>query len=244
MERQGVKRDRLGMVHHPEQHTPAVVFREAVALLDHLGHSGSLDHHIGTRRTHDFEDLLVDVAGVGVDRMGGAKFLRQVQFVIVKIDGNNGVRPSQMRAEDDAGADSSRTDQNEGFADPDFGVFVDDPESRRQGVRHQAAHLVIRIFGDFGEAVLRDDPQVVERGDVARVCHLPIPVVLGTGVCLYPVRRAPLKHHPVVRLDRLHGGPDFKHRSTRLVSQEMRQPPVGALDPVNFPNLGSANAAD
>ena len=156
--------------------------------------------------------------------------------MLVEIHGDHRVRAGELGPEDGAQADPAAADDDDGFADFDSSIIVQDPKAGGQGVGEQAADLEIRIGRHRGHPVLREDGPPLKGGDRPGMTGLAVPAV-GCPPRFEAVSGAPVADDAVPGFDVADFGSDFADDGAGFVAEQVGQPPVGAFDAVDLAQL-------
>ena len=241
VERERVDTDALIARHDAEQHAPpAAQFGQVVSGLDDFRVSGAVDGDVG-QSTENFLHPLGGILARGVDLMRQAVFGSLRQFVVMQVDADDRLCPSEFGAKDCSKPDAPYPEDDDGFIGFDLGIVVDDTEAGCERVGEQAAQFEICFGRNFGQTVFGNDRVFLESGDGSRVHITSVPLIDRTAG-INPRPRTPMTDHTIPGRDVCHVRANFKHDSSRFMPKQMRKELVRAFDPIDLPDLRSANA--
>ena len=241
MEWERVDTDALIAGHDAEQHAaPTAQFGQIVSGFNHLRSSGAVDSDIG-QSTENFFHTIGGVFPTGVDLMRQTVFGRFGQFVIMKVDADDRICPSEFGAKYCSKPDAPYPEDDDGFTGFDLGIVVDDTEAGCERVGEQAAQFEICFGRNFGQTVFGNDRVFLESGDWSRVHITSVPLIDRTAG-INPRPRTPMADHPVSGCDMRHVRANFKNDSPSFMSEKMREELIRTLDPIDLTNLRPADA--
>lgn len=229
------------MGHHPEDHAATGWGGERKSLFDYGGQAGAIDHHIG-RAAEESLDGLAEIRGGGVDDVRGTVRAGLVKFMVMDVDGDDGIGAGEMSAEHGAETNTAAADDDEGFADAHLGIMSDDAETRGKRVGEQGAKFEIKIGWNRGEAVFGDDGELLKGGDVAGVDFGSVGAEVGTAAGLDAAARTPVNDDAIADLDVANFRADLANNAARLMSEQMGQIFIRTLRAGDFAELGTADA--
>ena len=240
VQRQRMDTHTLILWHNTKQHaTSAAKFGQIVGSFDDFRVSGAINCDVG-QAAENFLHALGGIFARGVDRVRQTVFGCFGQFVIMKIDADDRLRSSQLGSEHRTQPDAPYPKDDHRLARFDFGVVVDDTEAGGERVSEQATQLEIRVGRNFGQTVFGNNRILLECGDRTGIHLASVPLV-NRPAGVDPRPRTPMTDHTIPGRDVCHVRANFKHDSSRFMPKQMRKELVRAFDPIDLPDLRSAN---
>lgn len=241
MEGKRVEGNPLVVRHDAEQHAPAATKAgQLVGGFDRNGISCAVDCDIG-RTGENFPHAIGRVFLLCVDSMRESMAGRPVQFVVVEVDADDGIRSGEFRRENDAEPDAPNSENHHRLARPHGGIVLNDPEARGERVREQATKLESGVGRNFGEPVFGKDSDSLECRDGAGVHRLAVPIVKGTAR-LDARSGPPMANHAIAGRDMCHIPCDLQNDAAGFVAKKVREKFVRSFHAVDLAELGAADA--
>jgi outer membrane receptor protein involved in Fe transport len=159
-----------------------------------------------------------------------------------EVDGDDGIGGDHGGALDDIEADAADTDDDDGLADLDGGVVVNDTEGGGDGTAEEGGEGEVEIFRDDGDAIFGDNGVAVKGGDPAGVYGFAISRVFGR-IALESGAGAPMEDDVIAGGDGFDAIADGEDFAGAFVTEEVGEPAVFAFDAVDFADLAAADAA-
>ena len=166
------------------------------------------------------------------------------EFVVVEIDGDDGMSAGEMSPEDCTETDPPAADDDDGFPDAHLGIVRNHAEAGRKGIREEGTGFKIETRRDHGQPVLGNDAELLKGGDVPSVRLRPIGSQVRATAGFNPAAGTPVNDDPIAGFDMPNLRSDLTNNTTRLVAQQVREVSVGTLRPLDFADLGTANPGD
>ncbi len=243
MERKRVEREFPIMRHDAKNNATPRVAGEGKRFFEDLRLTGAVDDGVGGLALENSCDFGGKISLGGINGVRGAVVGGDLQFVPLNIDGDDRIGARELRSQNNAKANAAATDDDGGLADLDLGVVMDDAKASRERVGEKGASVEISVRRDDSGAILGNDGVIAKRGNPSSVDLLAIPIVDGrTGFDAAP--GTPMEDDTVAGFDVFNLGTDFQDGGPGFVPKKVREIAVRALDPIDFTQLRSADAAD
>ena len=240
MERERVNTDALIAGHDAEQHTtPAAQFCQIVGGFDDFRIPSAINRDI-RQSTENFLNPISSIFSRSIDLIRQAVLRRFGQFVIMKVNPDDGTCSGQFGAKHNSEPDAPHPKNYDRFARLDLRVVVDDTEPGGERVRQQATKFEIRVGRNFGQTVFGNDRIPLESCDWTGVHIAPVPFV-NRAARIDPRPRTPVANHTVTGRDMRHVCTNLEHDGPSFMPEQMRKELIRTLDPIDLADLGSAD---
>src|SRR5690606_25558828 len=122
-----------------------------------------LDADVGAEAAGDAADELDGVAAAGIERVGGAELLGELQLAVVEIDGHDRRRAREVRPGDGGVADAAAPEDRDALAAGDTASVDGRADAGHHPAAEQAGGGGRRLRVDLG-ALARSDEGLVGEG--------------------------------------------------------------------------------